>query len=39
MDRKEFQKLAASRVLLLDGAAGSNFLLAACLQVHVQNSG
>ena len=28
MDRKEFQRLAASRVLLLDGAAGSNFLLA-----------
>lgn len=28
MDRKEFHKLAASRVLLLDGAAGSNFLLA-----------
>lgn len=28
MDRKEFQKLAVSRVLLLDGAAGSNFLLA-----------
>ena len=28
MDRKEFQRLTASRVLLLDGAAGSNFLLA-----------
>ena len=28
MDRKKFQRIAASRVLLLDGAAGSNFLLA-----------
>ena len=28
MNRNEFQKLTASRVLLLDGAAGSNFLLA-----------
>ena len=28
MNRKEFQQLAKNRVLLLDGAAGSNFLLA-----------
>ena len=28
MNRTEFQKLAKDRVLLLDGAAGSNFLLA-----------
>lgn len=28
MNRKDFKKLAESRVLLLDGAAGSNFLLA-----------